>query len=117
LQLQFAATTAVGDEDDAAVRLQPGAATLRVVLVELASTPEDDHHGRFVQALQAAAPTLPLLLVVDESGYRQRFGALHQRVSERRAVWREWSSARQLPWRSASLDDLHAIGAATATAR
>ena len=117
LQLQFAATTAVGDEDDAAARLQPAAATLRVVLVDLASTPEEDHHGRFVQALRAALPALPLMLVVDESAYRQRFGALHERVSERRAAWRQWAAARELPWRTASLDDLHAIGAAAAPAR
>ena len=117
LQLQVAATVAVGDEDDAAARLQPGGATLRVVLVDLASTPEDDHHGRFVRALQAAVPALPLLLVIDESAYRQRFGALHDRVGERRAAWRQWAAARELPWRSAPLDDLHAIGVATAPVR
>jgi len=114
LQLLFAAATAVGDEDDAAARLGDGAATLRVALVDMAATPEDDHHGRFVAALRAAAPVLPLLLVVDESAYRQRFATLPERVSERRAAWRQWAAAHELPWRAAALDELHAAGGAAA---
>jgi len=112
LQLQFAAFTAVGDEADAPTRLGTTSATLRVLLVDLAATPEDDHHGRFVDALRAAAPQLPLLLVVDESTYRERFASMPERVGERRAAWRQWAAAHELQWRSAALDDLHAIGAA-----
>ena len=113
LQLQFAATTAVGDEDEAAQRLSAGGVTLRVLLVDLAATPEDDHHGRLVDALKGAAPELPLLLVVDESAYRQRFASLPERITERRAVWRRWAAARELPWRSFALDELDALRAAT----
>ncbi|HEU5296657.1 MAG TPA: DUF2868 domain-containing protein [Burkholderiaceae bacterium] len=117
LQLQFAAATAVGDEDDAPARLANGHATLRVVLVDLAAIPEEDHHGRFVAALRAAGPQLPLLLVVDESAYRQRFASMPDRIGERRAAWRQWAVAHELQWRSAPLDDLHAIGAAGAPVR
>ncbi|HSC00706.1 MAG TPA: DUF2868 domain-containing protein, partial [Burkholderiaceae bacterium] len=115
LQLQFAATTAVGDEDDAAQRLGAAGITLRVLLVDLAATPEDDHHGRFVEALQAAAPQLPLLLVVDESGYRQRFASLPERIGERRAAWRQWATRRELAWRPVALDGLDALGTAAAS--
>jgi len=92
---------------------QAGAAgvTLRVLLVDLAATPEDDHHGRFVDALKAAAPQLPLLLVVDESAYRRRFDQMPERIAERRAAWRQWAAARELQWRSGALDDLGALGA------
>jgi hypothetical protein len=105
LQLQFATTTAVGDEDEAAQRLVPQGATLRVLLVDLAATPEDDHHGRFVRVLKAAAPQLPLWLVVDESTYRQRFSALPDRITERRGVWRRWAAAQELPLRSVALGE------------
>ncbi|HSW27651.1 MAG TPA: DUF2868 domain-containing protein, partial [Burkholderiaceae bacterium] len=108
LQLQVAATTAVGDEDDAAQRLAADAATLRVLLVDLAATPEDDHQGRFVRALRAAAPQLPLWLVVDESAYRRRFGSLPERIDERRTAWRQWATAHDLRLRSLALDEFDA---------
>jgi hypothetical protein len=114
LQLQFAAATAVGDEDDAPRRLHTPHATLRVVLADLAATPEDDHHGRFVDALRAGAPQLPLLLVVDESAYRQRFASLPERISERRAAWRQWAGARELAWRSVALEELLTLDATAA---
>ena len=116
LQLQFAAATAVGDEDGAAQRLAAAGITLRVLLVDLAATPEDDHHGRFVDALRAAAPELPLMLVVDESLYRQRFATMPERIAERRATWRQWAGARELAWRSFALDELDVLGATTAPA-
>lgn len=82
-QLQFAAPTAFGDEEaPAAAAAGTG---LRVVLFDLAATPEAESQGRFVQQLQTA-PT-PLLLVADETGFRQRFGSLPGRLAERRAAW------------------------------
>jgi hypothetical protein len=108
LQLQVAATTTVGDEDEAAQRLTADGATLRVVLVDLAATPEDDHQGRFVRALRAAAPQLPMWLVVDESAYRRRFESMPERIDERRAVWRQWATALDLQVRSLALDDFGA---------
>jgi len=108
LQLQVVPTTAVGDEDEAAQRLAPDGATLRVVLVDLAATPEEDHQGRFVRTLQAATPHVPLWLVVDESAYRRRFASMPERIDERRAAWRQWASAHDLQLRSLALDDFDA---------
>jgi len=112
LQLLFVATTAVGDEEPSAQRLAGDGATLRVVLVDLAATPEDDHHGRFVRALRAVAPQAPLLLVIDESAYRRRFAGMPERIDERRAAWRLWAAANELRWRSVALDDFDADTAA-----
>jgi hypothetical protein len=108
LQLQVAPTTAVGDESDAAQRLAADGTTLRVVLVDLAATPEDDHQGRFVRALRAAAPQLPLWLVADESAYRRRFATMPERVDERRAAWRHWASVHDLSLRAIALDSFDA---------
>ena len=108
LQLQVVPTTVVGDEDEAARHLDADGATLRVVLVDLAATPEDDHQGRFVRALRAAAPQLPMWLLADESAYRRRFAMVPERIDERRAAWRRWAAAYELPWRSVALDEFDA---------
>jgi hypothetical protein len=108
LQLQVAPTTAVGDETEGAQRLASDGTTLRVVLVDLAATPEDDHQGRFVHALRAAAPQLPLWLVADESAYRRRFAAMPERLDERRAAWRHWAAAHDLNLRAVALDSYDA---------
>lgn len=87
LQLRLADATAFGDEDDAErMAVEPGT-TLRVALFDLGATPEPDSQGRFVRALQRGAPGLPLLMVVDESAFARRFGALADRMAERRAGW------------------------------
>jgi Protein of unknown function (DUF2868) len=85
LQLNVAAATAYGDEDGAVAPL--GATTLRIMLVELSSTPEADSHGRLLQTLRTAAPALPLLLLADEAAFAQRFAHLPARLAERRAAW------------------------------
>jgi Protein of unknown function (DUF2868) len=119
LQMLFAPTAAVGDEEQAARQLVGDDVTLRVVLVDLAATPEDDHHGRFVRALKAEAPQLPLLLVTDESTYRRRFAELPARIDERRAAWRRWAAEHELRLRSLALEDLDtgAAGVAPAAAK
>jgi hypothetical protein len=113
LQLRIDTTTAVGDEDEAAQRLSAPPATVRVVLVDLAATPEDDHQGRFVRALQAAAP-VPLLVVADESMYRQRFAGLPERIDERRAAWRRWAVSHGVRLTVVALDGFEAAVAAPA---
>jgi hypothetical protein len=112
LQLRIDATTAVGDEDEAAQRLAAQPATVRVVLVDLAATPEDDQQGRFVRALQAAAP-VPLLVVADESVYRQRFAGMPERIDERRAAWRRWAASHGLRLTAVALDGVDATLAAS----
>ncbi len=88
LELRVAAATAFGDEDETASLPTEPDTTLRVALFDLAATPEADSQGRFVRALLAARPVLPLLMVVDEAAFRRRFGALADRLAERRAGWR-----------------------------
>jgi hypothetical protein len=85
VQLRLAEPTAFGDEDGGAA-LEPGT-TLRVALFDLGATPEADSQGRFLQALRQAAPGVPHLMVVDEAGFARRFGALADRMAERRATW------------------------------
>jgi hypothetical protein len=108
LQLSIDTTTAVGDEDSAAQRLAAQPATVRVLLVDLAATPEDDHHGRFVRALRAADAQVPLWLLVDESAYRQRFAGMTERVDERRAAWRRWAAQHELRVIAIALDGVDA---------
>jgi Protein of unknown function (DUF2868) len=93
LVLKVADVTAIGDEDAAAARAGTGAAVLRVGLVDLGATPEDEHHGRFLRAMAAAEPPSAMLLLVDEAGFRVRFGALPGRLDERRAAWRAFAQA------------------------
>jgi hypothetical protein len=69
---------------------------LHIVLFSLSSTPEDENHGHFVRALDKAllrenSGTMPAV-IVDESAYRERFGAqagYAERVEARRAAWRK----------------------------
>ncbi len=89
LKLQVLPATAHGDEEQAAAAA-PGA-LLRVALFDLAATPEAEAQGRFVQQLQAVADAPPLLALVDEAAFRQRFGALPERLAERRAAWQRWA--------------------------
>ncbi len=104
--LQMQATDAVtyGDEDRAGALAPPPGTTLRVLLVDLAATPEDEVHGRFVRVLRDTAPAIPLLLVADESAWRARFGGLPERLAERRAAWQRWADAQALGFVGVALD-------------
>lgn len=72
----------------------PGVAGMRdgewlAVLFSLSATPERETHGAFVQAVAAATPRGALVVLVDESGYRQRLSAADAatRLPQRRAAW------------------------------
>ena len=91
VQVTAAAPTAYGDEDAAAAKAPPPATTLRLALVDLATTPEDDTHGAFVRALRRAAPAVPLLVLADETAFRTRYAHIPARLAERRAAWRLWA--------------------------
>ena len=100
VQVRAATATAYGDEDAAAALAAPPATTLRLALVDLAATPEDDSHGAFVRALRRAAaggplvPLVPLVVLADETAFRARFASLPARLNERRAAWRSWAQAQ-----------------------
>ncbi|MBL8286651.1 MAG: DUF2868 domain-containing protein [Rubrivivax sp.] len=86
LELHAAPATAYGDEDGPVPAAPPGTGW-RIAWFDLAATPEAQAQGAFVAALRAASPPLPLLLLVDEAGYRQRMGATSPRLDERRRAW------------------------------
>ena len=75
----------------------PAGTTLCAVLVDLASTPEEDSHGRCLRAFTqaAASPTtspttssaVPCVVLADEAAWLRRFATLPARLAERRAAW------------------------------
>jgi hypothetical protein len=93
VQVAASAPTAYGDEDAAAALAAPAGTTLRLALVDLAATPEDDTHGAFVRALRRGAPAVPLVVLADETAFRARYAHIPARLNERRAAWRLWSQA------------------------
>jgi hypothetical protein len=82
--LHIAAPVPYGDEDRAALEAPAGTAW-RFAWFELAATPEAQAQGRFAEQLRTGAG--PLLMLVDESGYRQRMGAGSPRLAARRQAW------------------------------
>ena len=61
-----------------------------IALFALTATPEAESHGAFLRALAARLPAGGRLgVLVDESGFRQRFGgaAGQQRLGQRRDAW------------------------------
>jgi hypothetical protein len=107
VQLQMSKVTAHGDEDTLqAPPAGAGAApSLCVALVDLGATPEAEAHGRFVQALRAATPAAPLLLVADEAAFRRRFGAMPERLAQRRAAWQQFADGQRIGLLCADLDE------------
>lgn len=90
LELHAAPAVAYGDEDQPVPAPPPGTGW-RIAWFDFAATPEPQAQGAFVAALQAASPALPLVLLVDEAGYRQRMGAGSPRLAERRRAWQEFA--------------------------
>lgn len=90
--LQWAESVPLAGEDEPERWLPPPPAgmTLQVALFALTATPERETHGAFVQALQARLPGgVRLLVLIDESGFRDRFADAAARLEQRRAAWRE----------------------------
>jgi hypothetical protein len=84
-QMQVSAPLAWGDED----RPPPVPDGARaVLLVDLATTPEAEVHGRLLQALAGSQP----LVVADEAGFVQIFGR-GERLAQRLAAWRALAGA------------------------
>ena len=93
---------AYGDEGAIAAAFDADAHRVgaRVLLMNLASTPETENHGAAIVAARdharRARPPLPLLVVVDESAYAARFppaGESAGRLEERRRLWREFAAS------------------------
>ena len=113
--LRAAAQAVLGDQTDVAIRpsvpfgaeasaangLDPAdrSVALSVALFNLASTPEHENHGAFLEALRPVAEPR-LLALIDESSYRRRLGAAagaRDRLAERRHAWSAFSSSHAVP--------------------
>ena len=91
MQIELAATIALGDEDD--LNGLPASlmhATQLVALFDMTATPEAEYHGAFLSALDAAQ--VPIIIVVNESGFASRFRDYPQRLNERREAWTAFCS-------------------------
>ncbi len=108
VRVDLAPAVAYGDEDAPPPPAAPDVA-LRLVLVDLAATPEDDAHGLLLRTLRDDAPALPRLLLADAAGWRARFAALPAREAERRAAWVALAAAQGVGF--AALDLSQADGA------
>ena len=100
--LQLAPTVAYGAEETPADAQAGGA--LRLVLCDLGATPEPESQGRLLQALTPPGGPPPWLLL-DETAFRQRFGATSPRLQERRQAWRALAEGRAAGIVFASLQD------------
>ena len=93
LQLRIASTAAFGAEDEANAALDAGT-TLAIALFDLSATPEVENQGRFARQLAVRAPAgAATVLLVDEAGFKQRFGTDSARLAQRRETWRVFAEA------------------------
>ncbi len=122
LDLQVAASTPYGDEDAPApspasspAATPAPATTWCIAWCELAATPEPQAQGRFLERLVGASPP-PVLLLVDETSYRQRLGADSPRIGERRRLWQQLADTQGVPLACIDLGAGNAADAAEASA-
>jgi hypothetical protein len=100
--IELAPTTTLGAEDDLGTPAPALAhATHLVAVFDMVATPEAECHGAFLTALQAAVK-VPVIVVVNESGFATRFRDYPQRLGERREAWSRF--ARSVAKRAQFLD-------------
>jgi len=90
-QIELAATIALAGEDD--LNGLPASlmhATQLVALFDMTATPEAEYQGAFLSAL--AATQVPVIIVVNESGFARHFRDYPQRLTERREAWTAFCS-------------------------
>lgn len=106
VQVQVAAATPYGAEEQAATLALPPGATVLAMWADLAATPEAEAQGRFLAALQARAKAAgqSTLLLLDETAWQRRFAGLPQRLAERRAAWRALAEAQGVPMLAAAFE-------------
>jgi len=86
-QIELAATTPLGGEDDlGGLPASLAHATHLIAVFDMTATPEAEYHGAFLSALAAAAH-VPITIMVNESGFASRFREYPQRRAERRTAW------------------------------
>lgn len=107
-RVHLARPVAFGEEDGPAPAADAGAREpdLVVALFNLASTPETENHGVFLDRLAPLARGR-LAVIVDESPYRLRLGAqagAGERLAQRRQAWTGLAATRGLHAVFADLD-------------
>lgn len=96
-RLQAAAPVPYGDETDPAVTTPPSGTAVVLLLVDLASTPEEEVHGRLLDHLASTARTARRLLLVDEAGYQARLGEGSAQIEDRRRAWQQLADTHGTP--------------------
>ena len=74
----------------------------RLALFDLAATPEDEVHGRWLDACAAVQPLAGLVL--DGQAYAARFAAMPERLAQRRRLWQDFAARRSLRCEFVGLD-------------
>jgi hypothetical protein len=100
VQPRLAEALPLGAEDALAEALPPDRADSVVALFALTATPERESHGAFLQALARLVAAGELQVLVDESGFRARFGAAADgaaRLAQRHAAWQRLLHELSLP--------------------
>lgn len=104
--VDFEAAVTLGAEDDLASALPTlGQASHLVAVYDMTATPEAEHHGAFLRALQSRVAA-PLMLVVNASRFASRFRDYPARQLERREAWSRF--ARSVAIQIVFLDLEHA---------
>ena len=103
VEIDLGERTEYGDEDRAASLLPAPGTSLRLVLVDLTTTPEAETQGRFLAALRDGSDLLVLLLA-DEAAFARRFAQVPERLAPRRQAWAELAQAQGVAWFSANLE-------------
>ncbi len=124
LQLRLAPATPYGQEDTLQAQTPDPGTTLRVLLVDLGNTPEDDTQGRAIgvlkvqqaarQTAQQMAPGAQLLVLADETAFRRRFAQLPARLAERRAAWQAFADGHGAAFLGIDLEQPDIAGAEVA---
>jgi hypothetical protein len=104
--IALAEPVAFGGEDDLPVSVVANKATLRLVIFSLAATPEDENHGALLKKIREMAPvSASLLVLVDESGFLERFAGQAERLAERRQLWSRFLEAVPVRYLLCDLSD------------
>lgn len=81
--LEVAEPLPYGEEEDAARCTPPAGTTVVLLAVDLATTPEEEVHGRWLGTAAAAAPALPRVLLADATSLPP------ERRAARRKAWHQ----------------------------
>ncbi len=116
VSIDFAPILGYGEEDSFLTSIRQSTWTVPdhlIIIFNMASTPEEDIHGRLLEGLKEQAMegriARQLLLILDESVYRKRMneqGGLRFRIEERRAAWQSLAKAHGIGIAAFDLNDV-----------